>query len=49
MSILNELKKRGFQNILIACMDGLKGFPEAIEALYSQTKGPTVYRSPGSS
>jgi putative transposase len=30
--VMTELKNRGVQDILIACVDGLKGFPEAIEA-----------------
>ncbi len=38
LSILNELKNRGVKDILIACVDGLKGFPEAIEAVYPQTQ-----------
>lgn len=38
LSVLTELKSRGLQDILIACIDGLKGFPEAIEAEYPQTK-----------
>ena len=37
LSILNELKSRGVQDILIASVDGLSGFPEAIEAVYPQT------------
>lgn len=37
LGILTELKNRGLQDILIACVDGLKGFPEAIEAVYPQT------------
>ena len=32
MQVLTELKQRGVQDILICCVDGLKGFPEAIEA-----------------
>ena len=31
---VTELKNRGVQEIFIACVDGLKGFPEAIEAVY---------------
>ena len=31
---MTELKNRGIQDIFIACVDGLKGFPEAIEAVY---------------
>jgi putative transposase len=34
LSVATELKSRGVQDILIACVDGLKGFPEAIEAVY---------------
>jgi transposase-like protein len=34
MHVLNELKNRGIDDILIACVDGLKGFPEAIKAIF---------------
>lgn len=34
LSVVTELKNRGVQDIFIACVDGLKGFPEAIEAVY---------------
>ncbi len=37
MQVLNDLKTRGVRDILICCVDGLKGFPEAIEAIYPQT------------
>jgi putative transposase len=37
MQILTDLKQRGVQDILIACVDGLKGFPEAIEAVFPAT------------
>lgn len=37
MSVLTELKNRGVQDIFIACVDGLTGFPEAIAATYPQT------------
>jgi putative transposase len=37
MQVLAELKQRGVQDILICCVDGLKGFPEAIEAIFPQT------------
>lgn len=33
LSILTELKNRGVQDILLACVDGFKGFGEAIEAV----------------
>ena len=32
--VVTELKNRGVEDILIACVDGLKGFPEAIDAVY---------------
>ena len=32
--VLEELKNRDMQDIFIACVDGLKGFPEAIETVY---------------
>ena len=37
MQVLTDLKQRGVQDILIACVDGLKGFPDAIEALFPRT------------
>jgi putative transposase len=37
MQVLTELKRRGVQDILICCVDGLKGFPEAIEAIFPRT------------
>src|SRR5271155_4924316 len=37
MVVLNDLKQRGVQDILIACVDGLKGFPDAIEAIFPRT------------
>ena len=37
MQVLTELKQRGVTDILICCVDGLKGFPEAIEAIFPQT------------
>jgi putative transposase len=37
MQVLTELKTRGVQDILIACVDGLKGFPDAIEAIFPAT------------
>jgi putative transposase len=38
MQIVTELKNRGVQDIFIACVDGLKGFPEAIEAIFPSTQ-----------
>lgn len=38
LDVLTELKNRGLNDILIACVDGLKSFPEAINAVYPETK-----------
>jgi putative transposase len=38
MQVITELKNRGVCDIFIACVDGLKGFPEAIEAVFPQTQ-----------
>ena len=38
LSVLNDLKNRGVENILIFCVDGLKGFKEAIAAVYPFAK-----------
>lgn len=38
LSVLTELKNRGLQDIFIACVDGLTGFPEAIETVYPKTR-----------
>jgi transposase-like protein len=38
LKVLTDLKNRGLQDILIACCDGLKGFPKAIETVYPQTQ-----------
>ncbi len=46
MQVLTELKQRGVQDILICCVDGLKGFPEAIEAIFPEDRGADVHRAP---
>jgi len=38
LGILTELQNRGVTDILIACVDGLKGFPDAIQTVYPQTQ-----------
>lgn len=38
LSVLTELNNRGVQDIFIACVDGLKGFPDAIKTVYPRTK-----------
>ena len=37
MTVFTELKARGVQDCIVACVDGLKGLPEAIEAVYPET------------
>lgn len=34
LAVLNELRQRGVRDVLVCCVDGLKGFPEAIEAVF---------------
>jgi putative transposase len=38
LQVLTDLSNRGIKDILIACVDGLKGFPEAIEAIFPNTE-----------
>jgi len=38
LSVLTELKNRGVKHLLITCVDGLKGFPEAISATFPEAK-----------
>ncbi len=37
LQVVTELRNRGVQDIFIACVDGLKGFPEAIETVFPRT------------
>jgi putative transposase len=37
LQVLTELKTRGLQDVLVCCVDGLTGFPEAIEAVFPET------------
>jgi transposase-like protein len=37
-SVLNEIRNRGTEDILIACMNGLAGFPEAVRAVFPETR-----------
>ena len=37
LRVMNEIKNRGVQDILLAVVDGLKGFPEAINATFPET------------
>ena len=38
LNVLTELQNRGVKDILIACVDGLKGFPDAIQTVYPQAQ-----------
>ncbi len=38
LNVCNELKNRGVEDILVACVDGLKGFPEAIAAVFPKAE-----------
>lgn len=38
LNVLTELQNRGVQDILIACVDGLKGFPDAINTVFPETR-----------
>ena len=38
LSVLTDLHNRGVQDVLIACVDGLKGFPETIESIYPKAE-----------
>ena len=38
LQVMTDLKNRGVEDIFIACVDGLKGFPEAINSLYPKTE-----------
>jgi putative transposase len=38
LQVLTELRNRGVKDIFIACVDGLKGFPQAIEAMFPQAQ-----------
>ncbi len=43
--VLNELKNRGVNDILIACVDGINGFTEAIKAIYPHTEIQRCYNT----
>jgi len=42
--VLTELQQRGVEDILIACVDGLKGFPDAINAVFLHTPEQSGHR-----
>ena len=41
LRVMNELKNRGVEDVLIAIVDGLKGFPEAITAAFPEAQVQT--------
>lgn len=43
LSVLTELQNRGVKDIIIACVDGLTGLPEAIETVYPREPGAIVH------
>jgi putative transposase len=45
LKVMNELKLRGVNDILIAVVDGLKGFPEAITTVFPQNHGSNLHRA----
>ena len=45
LKVMNDLKVRGLNDILIAVVDGLKGFPEAITSVFPQTAGSDLHRA----
>ena len=44
LRVMNELKNRGVEDVLIAVVDGLKGFPEAITAVFPANAGSDLHR-----
>jgi putative transposase len=38
LGVLTEIKNRGVRDVLVACVDGLKGFPQAIESVFPETR-----------
>ena len=38
LGVCNELQSRGLNDIFVACIDGLSGFPDAIESVYPKTE-----------
>ena len=49
LTILTELRNRGVKDIFIACVDGLKGFPQAIEERVPANAGAVMHRAPDAS
>ena len=49
LSVLTELRNRGVKDMLIVCVAGLKGFPQAIETVFPLAQVQAVHRAPGTS
>src|SRR6266702_3505360 len=49
LQVLTELKNRGVADMFIACVDGLKGFPESIATVFPEAQVQFVYCAPGAS
>ena len=47
LQILTEIRQRGVKDILVACVDGLKGFPDAIETVFPKDHGAALHRAHG--
>lgn len=47
LRVMTELKNRGVEDILIAVVDGLKGFPQAISTIFSTGANPDLHRALG--
>tara|TARA_Y100001936_G_C16023183_1_gene640780 strand:+ start:639 stop:794 length:156 start_codon:yes stop_codon:yes gene_type:complete len=46
VSVLADLQSRGVEDILIASVDGLKGFPDAIKTIFPKILNSSLYCSP---
>ncbi len=44
LRVMNELKNRGVEDIMLAVVDGLKGFPDAITAVFPDADGSDLHR-----
>ena len=43
LQVVTEMKNRGVEDIFIACVDGLKGFPDAINAVFPKPRYSSVW------
>jgi hypothetical protein len=49
LNVLTELRNRGVRDVYLFCVDGLKGFPQAIEPIYPPSAGAALHRAHGAS